>query len=265
MATGPMTSTDRREVFLLMGQSNMAGRGKIETGDDEPMPGIFVLDGQCGLDDPRPVHPITWRPAAHPLHLNEPQKEQFGLGVDFAYRYRELNPHVTVGLIPCAWGGQPIDALGPGRPLYANAVQRARVAAEDGIVVGVLWHQGESDTASIAASAEYGTKLREFIVSLRADIDENLMFVIGDLAQTLSMDRDAEIRANVRTVREQLREIASAPGNGWVASLGLDTAEDNTHFTREALRQFGRRYAESVTDLRRGSGQRRETDSRTGR
>lgn len=265
MATDPTAETDRRHIFLLMGQSNMAGRGEIEPGDDQPVPGIFVLDGQCGLDDPRPVHPIAWRPAAHPLHLNEPHKEQFGLGLDFAQRYRELNPHVSVGLIPCAWGGQPIDVLGPGKPLYANAVQRAQVAAEDGIVVGVLWHQGESDTASTAAAAAYGAKLRGFIASVRADINEKLMFVIGDLAQTLSTDRDEEIRANVTTVRRQLHEIASAAGNGWVSSLGLDSAADNTHFTRDALREFGRRYAEVATDLRRRSDRCPETEPAAGR
>lgn len=251
MGMVPAVDHDRHEVFLLMGQSNMAGRGEIEPGDDQPVPGVFVLDGQCRLDDPQPVQSIHWRTASHPVHLNEPHKNQFGLAMDFARRYRELNPNVTVGLVPCAWGGQPIDALGPGTPLYANAVLRARIAAEAGTVVGALWHQGESDTASVVAAEAYGAKLAAFITSVRADVDENLMFVIGDLAQTLGVHRDDESRANVETVRAQLHAIATGTQRaGWVSSLALATAEDGTHFIREALREFGRRFAEIATELR---------------
>lgn len=253
MATVSTLDHDRREIFLLMGQSNMAGRGEIEPGDDEQVSGVFVLDGQCRLDDSRPVQPIQWRAASHPVHLNEPQKNQFGLAMDFARRYRELNPRVTVGLIPCAWGGQPIDELGPGTPLYANAVLRAGLAARAGTVVGALWHQGESDTASVEQAADYGTKLATFIRSLRADLDEDLMFVIGDLAKTLGVHRSDESRANVETVRAQLREAATGTRRtGWVSSRGLATAEDGTHFTRESLREFGRRFADTATELRGG-------------
>lgn len=242
------------EVFLLMGQSNMAGRGVIEMGDDEPVDDVYVLDGQCRLDDLEPVQPIRWRAGAHPLHLNEPQKNQFGMGMDFARRYLELNPAVTVGLIPCAWGGQPIDVLGLGSPLFVNAVKRAAFAAESGTVRGVLWHQGESDTASARSARDYAAKLRTVITELRAELGTELLFVIGDLAPTLGETRDSEARANIATVRYQLQAVAeSTPRVGWVSSSSLNTAEDGTHFTREALREFGRRYAETTHELRQAS------------
>lgn len=242
----------RTDVFLLMGQSNMAGRGEWEVGDDEPVDGVFVLDGQSRPEDPEPTRPIAWRVGAHPLHLNEPQKNQFGMGLDFARRYRELVPNVTVGLVPCAWGGQPISVLGPGSPLYANSVARARIAAERGRLAGVLWHQGESDTASVASSEAYESALRAFIRAIRADLgDDDLAFVIGDLAPTLGSARDAEGHACVAIVRSTLRTVAeTTPGAGWVSSHDLTTADDDTHFDRASLQEFGRRYADTAATLR---------------
>ena len=94
-------------VFLLMGQSNMAGYGGIAAGDPylpgdmDPVPGILVLDGQGTDASATPLEPIAWRPGAHRLHLHQ-STAQFGLGMDFAKTYLALHPGVTVGLIPCA-------------------------------------------------------------------------------------------------------------------------------------------------------------------
>lgn len=238
------------ETFLLMGQSNMAGRGEIEPGDDEAAPGVFVLGGQCLLNDSSPVEPLTWSAAKHPVHLDQEPKNQFGLALDFARRYRELTPGITVGLIPCAWGGQSIDALGPGTPVYENAIARARIAAGVGSVAGVLWHQGESDTRSTSSAQTYGAKLHDLITHVRSDIDEDLMFVIGDIAQTLGAHRDDEGRGNAERVRSQLHAIATGTRRcGWVSSRSLHTATDDIHFTRAALRTFGRRFAEKANEI----------------
>lgn len=103
-------------MFLLMVQSNMAGYGGIAPGDPwlpgdkDPVPGVLVLDGQGTEANAYPVEPIQWRPGAHRLHLHQ-NTAQFGMGMDFAKSYRASHPGVTVGLIPCAWGGAGIDML----------------------------------------------------------------------------------------------------------------------------------------------------------
>jgi hypothetical protein len=138
----PLEKT-RFRIFLLMGQSNMAGYGCVraedpwQPGDQEPVPGVLVLGGQCTLKSRIPRGWTRWRPAAHPLHLNQ-RSAAFGLGLPFALHLRDRLTDMTIGLIPCAWGGAPIDRLGPGSPLYANAILRARIAAKSGTLAGVL-------------------------------------------------------------------------------------------------------------------------------
>jgi hypothetical protein len=45
-------------VFLLMGQSNMTGAGRVQPEDRQPVPGVLFI----------PPQESVWKPAAHPLH-----------------------------------------------------------------------------------------------------------------------------------------------------------------------------------------------------
>jgi len=94
-------------VFILMGQSNMSGYGKLLPEDRKPVPRVVKLPTKGKQ---------TWQPAAHPLH-NRLKSDRFGLGLPFASSYLKENPGVTVGLIPVAWGGAGIDQ---GRPLASR-------------------------------------------------------------------------------------------------------------------------------------------------
>ena len=53
------------KVFILMGQSNMAGCGKLEPGDNTPEPGVLAIPTKCEGG-------FAWKPAAHPLHNRQP-------------------------------------------------------------------------------------------------------------------------------------------------------------------------------------------------
>src|SRR6185369_5608428 len=50
------------QLFLLVGQSNMAGRGPVEPQDREPIPQVFSLNKQ-----------MEWAPAIDPLHFDKPE------------------------------------------------------------------------------------------------------------------------------------------------------------------------------------------------
>lgn len=242
---------DALHVFLLMGQSNMAGRGDLCETDTECVEGVWVMDGQCLVDDRSPTSPMRWRPGAHPLHLNEPQKAQFGLGLDFARAYQAARPGTSVGLIPAAWGGQPIAKLGPGTPLFDNTIARARVAARDGKIVGVLWHQGEGDAETEVRARDHAPALSRLVHELRHQLDDPaISFAIGDLADACGAKGDSDRQQRVKTVRAGLRAVADdLPGAAWVSSAGLEAQPDQVHFTREALREFGRRYASALVGL----------------
>jgi hypothetical protein len=155
-------------------------------------------------------------------------------------------PGVTIGLIPCAWGGAPIDLLGPGSPLYGNAIRRARLAAKSGTLSGVLWHQGESDAESEVAAPAHAGKLAELMRHLRSDLAApDLPFLIGDLAE-FGDERRKPAAVNRRNiVRAGLRKIAEEdPRAAFIESKGL-LGVDLVHFSRSALVEFGNRYAEA--------------------
>ncbi|WP_052573491.1 sialate O-acetylesterase [Haloferula sp. BvORR071] len=250
----------RLRVFLLMGQSNMAGFGCVraddpwQPGDREPVPGVLALGGQCTLKSGIPRGWSRWRPAAHPLHLNQ-RSAGFGLALPFAMRLLESEPDAMIGLIPCAWGGAGIDRLGPGSPLFANAVRRARIAARSGTLAGVLWHQGETDAESPELARSHANKLLTLITSLQNQHLNayGLPFLIGDLGDFGDEKRKPEFVARRNTVRAGLRRIAeNYPGAAFVESKGL-AGVDAVHFGREALVEFGRRYAEAFMALKADS------------
>jgi hypothetical protein len=236
-------------VFLLLGQSNMAGFGGIhpddpwQPGDHSPVPGVLVFGGQGTIKSPRPRGWCRWRPAAHPLHLNQ-RGAGFGLGLPFARTLLEEGRATRIGLVPGAWGGAGIDALGRGRPLYENAVRRARRAARRGTLAGVLWHQGESDAENEVLARSHAAKLVRLIHDLRADLEiPELPWVIGDLACFGDEGREPEAVERRHLVRAGLRRVAAdVPHAAFVESAGLSGC-DRVHFSRAALIEFGRRYA----------------------
>lgn len=81
------------ELYLLIGQSNMAGRGKVDEESKQIHPRVFMLnkDGQ-------------WVPATDPLHFDKPSAG-VGPGLAFGKALAEAAPEVRIGLIPCAVGG----------------------------------------------------------------------------------------------------------------------------------------------------------------
>ena len=78
----------------------------------------------------------------------------------FGKTIADQNPSIRVGLIPAAAGGSPISVWQRGgyweqtrsKP-YDDAIARAKIAMRDGVLKGILWHQGESDSNETVASA----------------------------------------------------------------------------------------------------------------
>lgn len=241
-------------VFLLMGQSNMAGHGCVrpsdpwQKGDRSPVPGVLVFGGQSTIKCPRPRGWLRWRPAAHPLHLNQ-GSAGFGLGLPFAVQLLADTHATRVGLIPAAWGGAGIDALGRGTPLYDNAVHRARIATRRGTLAGVLWHQGETDAAREPLVRSHPAKLAQLIGHLREDLDQPaLPVVIGDLAPFGDDRRKLEAIQRRTRIRAGLRQVAEEdPHAAFVESEGL-AGSDNVHFNRASLIELGKRYAAAFLD-----------------
>ena len=118
------------ECYLLLGQSNMAGRGLVQEEDKKPVRNILVFDSQD-----------KWVNQGEPIHYDSP-RSGVGLGMALAKQRVKRNPQTRIGLIPCAVGGTPLALWQPGADLYLKSIRRAKLALSGGILRGFLWHQG---------------------------------------------------------------------------------------------------------------------------
>ena len=227
-------------LYLLIGQSNMAGRGEVDAQDQEIHPRVFTLDKAC-----------QWVPAADPIHFDKPIAG-VGPGLTFGKTMADHDPSIRIGLIPCAAGGSPITVWKRGgyweqtdsKP-YDDAIERTGDAMRNGVLKGILWHQGESDSNENDADL-YEDRLATLINVLRMDLGAPDVPFIG---ATLG-DYYVENRPEGRIVNRALRQIPQrVKRTAWVDSKDLGHKGDDVHFNAEAARELGRRYAEATIRL----------------
>lgn len=235
-ATRPAPPADAKlAIFLLAGQSNMAGRGKVEPQDQVADPNVWALDAQN-----------AWVPAIDPLHFDKPKIAGVGLGRTFAIDYAKAHPDTIVGLVPCAVGGTSLDEWAPGGKLYSNAIDRMRIAMRHGTVRGILWHQGESD-AKPERIESYATRFDALIAHFRADLQATeVPLVVGQLG---ILERAEESTPRVPFNAMIARYPEGRPLVACVTSEGLKSNGDGTHFDAASQRELGRRYAAAFLKL----------------
>ena len=217
--------------FLLIGQSNMAGRGAIDEVPPINSKGIVLLKN--GI----------WRPSFVPYHWDT-DTAGICLAESFADAYRNDHPDVQVGLIPCAEGNTCLDQWMPGEPLYESALLQAKFAKETSQVKAILWHQGEADCKSNRFPL-YEEKCTKILNSLRNDLDLDIPVIVGGLGEFLAdCPLDKEL-ANYIYVNAALAALATNNQSiGYVPSFGLSANDDLLHYNAASLRKFGLRYYE---------------------
>jgi len=239
-AQQPKVERDAFHLYLLIGQSNMAGRGVLAAQDRTPHPRVFMLNKQN-----------AWVPAVEPMHFDKPGMVGVGPGLAFGKAMAEANPDVTIGLIPCAVGGSPISVWKPhtfynqtGVYPYDDALTRCRAALTRGVLKGVLWHQGESDS-NPKDGPLYQQRLTELIARLRrATRTPSLPFVAG-------MPADAFVtrKPESKRITDAIKTVAKADKNvHWVTAAGLTCKADRVHFDTDSARKLGRRYAQAFVN-----------------
>jgi len=222
-------------VFLLAGQSNMAGRGYVEPGDTLPDPRILTI-----------TEDREWILAKEPLHFYEPRLTGLDCGLSFG---RELLKHVpdsvSIALIPCAVGGSSMqqwlgDSLHRGVQLLGNLKENVVFAKQYGSIKGVLWHQGESDAKS-GLIPLYGQRLEKLISIFRGIVQQDdLPVLIGELGSFA----EPEKQSRWDSINDLIHAVTSSDENTFVIGTGdLDTKGDHVHFDSEGQRRIGWRFA----------------------
>jgi hypothetical protein len=230
---------EKLHLYLLMGQSNMAGRGEVGPEDETPHPRVLVFTAAN-----------HWEPAVEPITHDKPKMLGVGPGLAFGKTMAEKYPAATIGLVPCAVGGTPLKRWQRGGDLYSNAVARAKIALRDGTLKGVLWHQGESDTGTTTNANSSGDRLAQMITDLRADLAApGLPFVAGQIGEFL-YDRPRTTPAYPQVVNDALAKLPEkVPATGCALSKGLKDKGDQLHFDAASQRELGRRYAVEMMRL----------------
>ncbi|XP_073127205.1 probable carbohydrate esterase At4g34215 [Henckelia pumila] len=230
-----------KQIFILSGQSNMAGRGGV----DKNKHWDGVVPPECAADSCKifrlNAH-LSWEVAREPLHHDIDTKKACGVGPGMSFANAVKDSAGAIGLVPCAVGGTAIKEWARGGHLYDNMVKRARAAAHSGgEVKALLWYQGESDTASQHDVDCYKENMESLFHNVRADLGLPSLPII-----------QVAIASGDKKYLEKIREIQKGidiPNVVCVDAGGLQLKEDNLHLTTEAQVQLGHFLAQAYLAL----------------
>jgi hypothetical protein len=230
------------KVFLLGGHSNAVGLGSTSGLPTSPVnlqapqhDVLFYYLGGPGLTTLRPGSGV-----------------EFGPEVTFGRAVADASPNVTCAIIKHAVGATNLHtqwAPGTG-PIYADfrntvaaglaALQTAGYTYE---IVGMVWHQGESDALD-GQQATYQTNLTNFIADIRSRYGANLRFLIGEIG-----DKYTPALAALQTVIAAQQAVATAdPLSVFVPAKDLPF-QDVLHFDTAGMITLGERFAAGYASL----------------
>lgn len=220
------------DIYLLIGQSNMAGRAEMAGNDTDTLKNVFLYTSIPGKE---------WEKAANPLNKyssirKKLSMQKMGPGYHFAKKMSKgENP---IGLVVNAKGGTNIGLWKPGSEFYNEAVSRTKEAMKYGNFKGILWHQGEANASKYN---EYTPKIVVLIEAFRADFElPNLPFVAGQLSE------DKPSRTNFN---KMILQLPFAISNVGVATTEKTSTIDSTHFDASSQAKLGKRYAKEMQNL----------------
>ncbi|KKO89443.1 acetyl xylan esterase [Sphingobacterium sp. Ag1] len=218
------------QSFLLIGQSNMAGRGIQNS-----VPPIIN-------ESIKMLRNGRWQIMAEPLHNDRPMAG-VGLASTFASSWYADHLGQEIGLIPCADGGTSLDDWQVGGVLFDHAVFQAKLAQRSSKLSGILWHQGENDSSAEQA-AKYVEKFEVIVRELRNQSGApEVPLIVGGLGDFLPNGLFGTHFRDYNMVNNALQEYAASHSNcHFVTAKGLTANEDQIHFNAPSLRKFGLRY-----------------------
>ena len=247
-------------IFLSFGQSNMEGNAKIQPQDTVGVdPRFQVMEAvDCPNLNRTKGH---WYTAIPPLC-----RCRTGLTLtDFFGRTMVANlpKDVTVGIINVSVGGCKIELFDKdscrsyvstapswmlgmikeydGNP-YERLVEMARLAQKDGIIKGILLHQGESNPNDSLWTRKVKTVYDNLLKDLRLKA-KKVPLLAGETVNADQGGKCAGMNKIIATLPQMIR-------NSYViSSAGCPDVADNLHFSAEGYSMLGKRYAEQMLVL----------------
>jgi len=237
-----MPDVDSLWIFIMAGQSNMAGRGFVEPQDTIPNRRIITID-KSG----------EWIYAKEPLHFYEPNLTGLDCGMAFSKKLlKSLSNNISIGIIPCAVGGSSIEQwlynkTHRGVTLLTNFKNKVNFAKNYGEIKGILWHQGESN-AKTELIPKYSSNLDSLLEVFRGIVDnDSLPILIGELGNFAEpkekQNKWDSINHIIHNYAMKNEKIAV------IKTKDLKHKGDNVHFDSESQRKIGERFAEKYIEI----------------
>lgn len=234
-----LPTPDNVWVFILAGQSNMAGRGLVESRDTIPSTRILTINKHG-----------EFIVAKEPLHFYEPSLTGLDCGLSFGKELiRQIPDDISILLLPAAVGGSSVsqwlgDSLHRDVRLLSNLKEKIELGKKVGHIKAILWHQGESDTNAQDAHRYKERLTHLFSVFREFAGDEKLPILIGELG---SYSNNKEYW---RKINEQIKRYTSADSYSRVISTSdLKDKGDMLHFNSEGQRLMGQRFANEYIQM----------------
>ena len=247
-------------IYLAFGQSNMEGQGDIGQQDksvDDRFQVLWASDnGSCSGKSKG-----KWSTAVPPLAHCQGAKlgptDYFGRTM-----VEKTDPQIKVGVIVVAvagcsiklfdkdqyksyaqgqqsWMTQRINDYG-GNP-YGRLIEMAKKAQEDGVIKGIIFHQGETD----AGDGSWPSKVKGVYDNIIKDLGlgNDIPFLAGEVLRT-GVSNGAN--NNIAKLPQQSKNFYVVSSEGFNQALGDG---QNVHFTSQEYRDFGKRYAEKMIEV----------------
>lgn len=224
-------------VYLMAGQSNMAGRGFVEPKDTIIHKRVLTINKNGKL-----IY------AKEPLHFYEPSNTGLDMGISFAKRIAsKTSDSISILIIPLAVGGSSIGQWIENKKhrnveLLKNFEDKVEIGKTYGKIKGILWHQGESNANNTPSISKYETNLSLLFSKFRKIVgNQNLPIVVGELGNY------STTKKNWEKLNSKIRSYANTDLNVKIVSAsGLTDKGDKLHFDSKSLRILGKRYAEKM-------------------
>jgi len=241
-------------IFLCFGQSNMEGNAHIEGQDTLNVDARFrVLEA---LDCPNLGRTKgNWYPAVPPLcrcHTGLTPADYFGRTL-----VENLPSNISIGIINVSIGGCKIElfdkdnyqtyvASAPdwlkgmvkqydGNP-YGRLVEMAKIAKKQGVIRGILLHQGESNTNDSTWTKKVKMIYNNLIKDLKLK-PKKVPLLAGELLNSDQSGACASMNSIIATLPKVI------PNSYVIPSKGCVGGPDRLHFKAEGYRELGKRYA----------------------
>lgn len=247
-------------IYICFGQSNMEGSAEIEKQDSSGHTRFKVLQSVECSNLNREMG--KWYTAIPPLShcwSGLSPADYFGRTM-----LDIMSPPIKIGVINIAIGGCDIRIFDKniyseydstyeedwfvdkvkaydGNP-YKRLIDMAKIAQKDGIIKGILLHQGETNTGDDKWPLYVKKIYNDILADLNLDA-RNVPLLAGEV---VGEDQNGEC-ASMNEIINKLPSVISTAHV--ISSAGCIASEDRIHFNSEGVRELGKRYAEKMNTL----------------